>query len=458
MRRLLRNDKELMTGETRQQELDMANPSRLFNKDFLLLWQGQTVSTLGTQASTIAMVFWLKHTTDSATLIGLMGMLSSLPAVLLGSVGGACADRFSRRKIIIISDVVDGLVVGSLAALMFFLPGSTRLLVLAALSASVILAIVSAFFGPSISASVPDLVPEHRVPGANSLIQSSFQAASLVGMAVGGTLFRLLGAPILFLIDAISYLFSAGSEYFIRIPQTFPERAGNWRSLAREFRRDTVTGCRFVWNNAGLRILVLGSSVITFFTVPIIVLFPFYIEDVLKVRPDWYGFIMAAYGLGSLLGFVLAGSLNLSGKTRGRVMIAFMLLESIGFGTLGFISSAFVALGLAAGGGCLSSFVLISTTSLLQLRTPAEMRGRVFGLLTTIAGSISPLAMGLAGIVADLLGKNIPLIYMVCGACMVCVSALLPFNREYRKFLEFERALSATTQTSTAAAVVGSDR
>src|SRR6185503_2536248 len=97
------------------------------NRDFLLLWQGQAVSQIGSQISAIALLFWLKHATESPVLMGAMAMMSGLTAVVMGPIGGAFADRYSRRSIIIICDLVSGFAVLSLSLLMLFAEGARTL-------------------------------------------------------------------------------------------------------------------------------------------------------------------------------------------------------------------------------------------------------------------------------------------------------------------------------------------
>jgi DHA3 family macrolide efflux protein-like MFS transporter len=417
----------------------MKQPTKLMNRNFFLLWQGQFVSRLGSQVVLIALAFWIKHTTDSATLIGLIQMLSSLPAVALGPIGGTFADRRSRRTIIILSDVLRGVAVLSLAGLMFVVPNATGTILVWLSSVLVFTSVVTSFFDPAISAAIPDLVPRSRITGANSLGQLSFQLSVFIGQGLGGTLFRLLGAPVLFIIDGVTYLFSAVSESFITIPQTMPQKGSHWREQFREFKQDTWEGFRYVWNKAGLRDLIFVSAVLTFFTMPVITLLPFYVEDFLKVKPDWYGFLLVAYGVGALVGYLLAGLVKLSGQTRGRWMMACILLQSAGYGLIGLIQDPSTALVLAVLGGATGGFFTVNITSVLQITTPGEIRGRVFGLLGTLSGSLAPIAMGLSGVTADLLGQNIPLIYVSCGVIMTVLSLAVFLNQNVRSYLAYEQ-------------------
>ncbi|MFZ5918975.1 MAG: MFS transporter [Chloroflexota bacterium] len=420
---------------THQSKEMAAQPVKLMNRNFFLLWQGQFVSTWGSQAFAVAMIFWIKHVTGSAALMGLLQMLAGLPAVVLGPIGGAFADRYSRRQIIILSDLVRGVVVLALAGLVFLLPEATQLTLVALFVVAVLISSISAFFGPAISAAIPDLVPRSKVASANSLGQMALQLSLFIGQGLGGTFYRLLGASVLFLIDGSSYLFAAASETFVDIPQTMPRQDGGWRKQLGQFRQDIAEGLRYIWGQKGLRELVFVSAFLVFFTAPVIVLLPFFVEDTLQVAIDWYGFLLAAYGLGTLMGYLFAGALQFSAQTRKRLMILFIVLESAGYGLLGLIEVPEMALVLALLGGFTGGFVTVNITTILQVATPGEIRGRVFGLLATISGSLTPVAMGLAGVVADLLDQNIPLIYATCGVIMLLLTLWVSASREFRSLL-----------------------
>lgn len=411
---------------------------KLFNRNFFLLWQGQLVSQIGSQAFFIPMMFWVKHATGSATLMGLLMMAANLPAVILGPIGGTFADRYSRRRIMIFCDVLNGIAVLTLAILMFTAPNARETILISLFIVSIVVAIAGSFFRPAITAAIPDIVPKTKIAAANSLNQSSVQIATFVGQGAGGVLFQLLGAPLLFLIDGITYLFSAVSEFFITIPQAIPGKSPKWQETLNSFKTDTVEGFRYLWQRKGMRTLFAAATFLNFFGMPFLVLFPFYVEDFLNVGADWFGFLLAACGVGSLLGYTLAGTIQISGKTRSKLLITSLILMSLGFAGLGMIFVPLIALTLVFLQGLLSGFFNINVMTILQITTSSEIRGRVFGLLSTLAGGLAPIALGLSGIVADLTGHNIPLIFMVCGASLVTLSVIASASREFRDFLAYE--------------------
>lgn len=418
----------------------MKKTTRLFNRNFFLLWQGQFVSQLGSQAFAIAMMFWIKHQTGSASLMGLMLMISRLPAVILGPIGGTFADHYSRRKIIIVSDLLAGVFVTVLALFVFYFSNSTGIILAWLFSVSLLLGIIRAFFNPAITASIPDIVPKDKVSAANSLNQASFQISMFFGQALGGYLFILLGAPLLFLIDGITYLFSAGSETFIKIPQVLPEKRKNGENRLSAFKKDIIDGFKYVWLNKGIRDLFFSMAFLNFFIMPFIVLLPFYVEDFLFKTADWYGYILAGFGFGSLVGYGFAGTLKISGKTRSHFTLFSLILMSACLPLFSIITKAPPAIILMVVTGILNGFFNINVITVLQVNVPGEMRGRIFGLLTTITAGITPISMGLSGVIGDLLGQNVPLIYAISGIMTVILSILVSFSKDLRQFLSLEPA------------------
>jgi DHA3 family macrolide efflux protein-like MFS transporter len=426
-------------------------PVRLLNRDFLLLWQGQFVSMLGSQAFSVAMIFWIKRQTDSASLLGLGMMSQWVPAVLLGPFGGAMADRVSRRRILILADLVRGAAAIALAALVLLAPGRSGTILCWLLVLSAVMGVGDAFFRPAISAAIPDLVPESEVPRANSANRLALDLSTFLGQGAGGILFRLIGPGVLFLCDGVSYLFAAFSESLIRLPPpSLVRQATGWRQAGADFWREVKLGLRHVAGRKGLRYLLFLSPLDSFLMITIVVLLPFYVEDFLRVKPDWYGFLVAAFGGGSFLGSITAGATNIKGRPRAWAFLA----SGFGIGAaavaLGAVRSPWSAMACIFAAGAMSGFNVIHLLSLAQLTTPSDLRGRVLGLFETLGLSTMPLAAGVAGVVADLLHRNIPVIYYACGAALIVLVLIQAALREVRDFLAYEPPPAAAAEPAAA--------
>lgn len=412
---------------------------RLLNRDFFLLWQGQLVSELGNQVFLVAMLFGTMELTGSSSIMGLLMMLTSLPGLILGPLGGTFADRHSRRTIIIGSDLVLGLALLGLAAVVWWQPDSTTLGLVGLSVVAVLTGVLGSLFRPAITAAIPDLVPRHRISAANSLRQLSNQVSVTVGRAVGGVLYNTLGVALLFLIDGLSYLFSAVSEAFIRIPQKLPDHPpGPLRDTLESYWRSTLEGLRYVWDQPGMRNFILMVAALNFFFMPVFVLLPFYVDLYLGQEADAYGFIMAGFSAGAFAGSVLAGSLRLGGEARGRVMLWCLGTTSVSFLVLAYGRDLWLAVGTFVVIGLAVSLINVYVITLLQMMTPEELRGRVLGLEMALTRVASPLGMGLGGVLGDLTDQNLPLLYSICGGAPLLITLVMSRQRQLRAFLSWE--------------------
>lgn len=409
-------------------------PQRLLNKNFVLLWQGQALSQLGSSIFSIAIIFWIKHTTGSAGILGLLMMFSHIPGLLMAALAGGVADRFSRRNIIVLSDLTSGFFMLLLAALWKSDASSLGLLV-SVFAVNTGMSIAASFFMPALAAALPDIVPRDRLERANSLRSVTQQLCFFAGRIIGATLFRTLGPPLLTLLNGITFLLSALTETFIGIPQRIPPAVTTWSDLMASLKAELLQGFRYVWQSHGLKRLILAGAYTNFFTMAIIVLLPFYVEDYLAASIEWYAILISVFGLGIASGSALAGYVTLDGRVRARALIVLVLLESLAAGLLGFVSEVFTAGAIGFGIGTSMGYTTVHFLSIVQKATPTEIRGRVFGFLEMIAHGTIPLGMGFGGLVFDLLGQNIPLLFGGCGAALTIFVALIARNREFRDFL-----------------------
>ena len=132
------------------------------NRNFLFLWQGQVVSQIGTQLFQVIVILSLKQATESATLVGLLMMASTVPALVLGPLGGAVVDRYSRRSVLITGDFIRGLALTAIAGILWFGSHSIVLVVGSLFAYSLLEGSVGAVWQPASMSVVPDLVPQRR--------------------------------------------------------------------------------------------------------------------------------------------------------------------------------------------------------------------------------------------------------------------------------------------------------
>ncbi|HXV15052.1 MAG TPA: MFS transporter, partial [Candidatus Krumholzibacteria bacterium] len=289
---------------------------------------------------------------------------------------------------------------------------------------------VGAFFQPAIISVTPSLVPPERLAAANSLREASGELATLVGQALGGVAFRLLGAPVLFLIDGVSYLFAAASTSLAKIPPHAGDANEGTRPSVRQALRQ---GFAFLGETRGLKSLVVVATLANFFAAPFIVVLPFFVEDTLRAPSDWFGYLVAGIGAGGLAGYALAGSIQRA-RAAG-VLLACLCALSVCIGALALVSTRVQALALLVAVGVTGAVFNVGVVTVLQRRTPDEFRGRVFGLAQTLAMATTPVAMLLAGLVADATGRDARLVFAGCGAAMVVVTACAALHRPLRAYL-----------------------
>ena len=228
----------------------MARGARLLTRDFVLLSQGQLVSSVGDAVQRVALPFWALAATGSTAWVGTVVAASMLPKILLGPVAGALADRASRRAILVWSDLGAGVTMTLVA--LAAAQGKLGLWML--LAASVLVGVAGACFDPAIAAALPDLVPPRAVGRANATLSAGYTGASILGSAIGGMAYQAVGATLLFLGNGLSFFYSAASEMFVRFPAR--RRAGARPRPLDELR----AGLSLVWHNAGVRGLLVATG------------------------------------------------------------------------------------------------------------------------------------------------------------------------------------------------------
>lgn len=368
-------------------------------KNFILLLQGQFVSNLGSQIYDMAMLLWLKEISGSPAVMGLAMLLSNLPETLLAPAGGKLADRKGAVRVMVAADLASGLAVGIVVVAILLGPPPVVLIAALCLSNG-ILGLSAACFTPAASALVPALISAGGLEKANAAQRFSGVGARVLGQGVGGLLYGAAGAVGAFALNALSFFISALTETFIRPPvsrnppATPPARLPLWR--------DTVRMVSTVWRDRALRVLLLYIASFHLCLSCLPVSLPFYVENALGLADAWFGVYMAAYTVGIMGGFVVAGTLKRPAGRFARIAAAGSIVGLL-FGLLAASLNAWLSWIVLAGIGTGIGFIVVNLMTELQLNAePAEMGG-IMGAAHAVGGASLPLGMAATGLILSAL-------------------------------------------------------
>lgn len=345
------------------------------NRNFRQLWLGQVVSQMGDWFDTIALYTIILNLTGSGRDVGLLLVARFLPSFLFGPVSGVVADRFSRRTIMIWSDVLRALVVLGF----LFVRRADQLWIIYVLT--VLQLALSTFFEPAKTAAVPSIVADRELVAANAISSVTWSVMLTLGAAAGGVITGWFGTNAAFILDALSYLLSAALIFNVRLPKR-PKRERQKLSLGQALGiTETLEGARYVKRRPGVLALLLvkpawglGGGIMTLLAV-----FGERIFPVGRSAATGIGVLFAARGIGTAVGPIVARRLAGEGKNSMTVSIGIAFLIGgafyIAFGAATSFVFALIVLGIAHTGG---SILWVFSTVLLQRSVEDNFRGRVF--------------------------------------------------------------------------------
>ena len=379
--------------------------------NYRLFFFGQLVSVVGTWMQTVAIGWLVYQLSNSALTLGAVRFLTAIPITFLTLMGGAVADRFAKRRIVVITESTAMLLAFLLAALVYFDVVKIWHIALIGLLEG----ITDAFDIPTRQSFVVEMVGKDDLMNAIALNSSMFNGARVFGPALAGILIGVVGLTSCFFLNGVSYLAIVAAYLAMRLPATPP------RETRHSMWHETIEALRYVRSNRTLRAIISLVTVVSLFGWPYSVLLPVFARDVLCVGVKGYGFLMAANGVGALCGALMLASLGDSPHKR-----------KLFFGGLfGFSATLFVfalsrvywlsAAALAASGFFMIIFFATANTS-VQTRTPDELRGRVMGIYALAFLGLTPFGSILAGATARLTSAPFTI---ATGAIICALTALL---------------------------------
>ncbi len=368
--------------------------TKLWNKDFILMLQGNAVSALGDVLYSVAIGYWVYDITGSSALMGLMSSISMFMTMFLSPFTGSIIDKCNRKAIIVGMDVIRGIIMLIIGALAF----GEKLSVGAVMAAAFLASACSLFFNPAVSTFMLDIIPHDDMVRGQSVSSGLSALLNLIGKAVSGALVAFLGVPMIIVLNGISYLISAFTEVFLTVPKT--RQQGETVTLLR-IAEDFRIAFREVFHNPFLSLFIPCALILNLLGAgPMTLMLPFMLEKGFTV--DMYGYAMSTETFASLVAVVLLGIIKLKPRTRYLAM------------AIGFISTVFLSTGAYLAGSFpvvtvllfLNSFMNMLANSVfnasLMLALPEENRGAILGFVSAFSTGGCALSAVIFGVLGDL--------------------------------------------------------
>jgi len=390
----------------------------LRHRNYRLFLTGQVISTVGTWMQSVAMPWLALQLTHSGLLVGLVLAVQFTPVLLGSQLGGIVADRYRKRDVLLATQ--SAFMIPSFA--LFALSASGNAQYWEVLIAAAATGTVNLFDVPARQAFVIEMVGKQDLMNAIALNSSVFNGAAVVGPSVAGVLIGLVGVPICFLANSLSYLAAVAALLLMRnLPVLVREQHDqHWLQRLAE-------GASYARREPMVGLLLVTVAVFSLFAMNRLTLMPLFADDVLKVGAAGFGFLMASMGLGALAGALTLAFIPSLGANPmrqlwvGLVWVAALLIFSLSRVFAMSLVTLFVA------GYCQISFVATANNR-IQTLTPDRLRGRVMALYAQALIGVGPLGSMQAGALATLLNAPWAMAIgaLTAGAVLVAVRLLRP--------------------------------
>ncbi|PJE97620.1 MFS transporter [Streptomyces carminius] len=387
-------------SKTRTTAEEPARPSMFSSlriRNYRLFAMGQLVSNTGTWMQRIAQDWLVLSITGSATAVGITTALQFLPMLLLGLYGGVIADRYAKRRLLLITQTAMGLTGLALAALT--LSGQVQVWHVYALA--LVLGLATVVDNPARQTFVSEMVGPEQLPNAVSLNSANFQSARLIGPAVAGVLITAVGSGWAFLLNGLSFLAPIAGLLLMRSAELHViERAPRTKGQLREGLRYVRSRPELIWP------ITLVGFVGTFgFNFPIWL--SAFTDKVFEEGAGTYGMLNTLMAVGSVTGALLAAR---RGTSRMRIMVGAALLFGVLEVTVALSPSFWLFAALMVPLGVVSMTFIVTANSSIQLASDPAMRGRVMSLYMMVFLGGTPIGAPVVGWVTDAYGARIGLL------------------------------------------------
>lgn len=408
---------------------------KLWNKDFVLLLQGNAVSTIGDVMYSIAIGYWVYQTTGSSALMGIMSSISMFVIMFLSPFCGSIVDKCNRKWLIVCIDVLQGVIMLTVGILAYL----NALNVPIVLTAAFIAAFGSVFYSPSISTLMVDIIPRDDMVRGQSIHSGISSMIDLVGSAFSGAMVAFFGVPLIVVINGISNLYSACTELFVHVPKTVQQKES---VTAKGMLKDSLVAVKTIFSDKCLRIFVPCALLVNLLASGAFTLMlPFCMEKGFSV--DMYGYLVSIYSAACLVAVLMLGIVKLKPKTQFWFMsLGFTL--SVPCMIAAYFSQNFVLMCIFAfSAGFLNCVGNTIFDASMMLALPEQNRSAILGVFQS--GCVGGCA--LSAVIYGFLGELFPLyiVFTMGSVLSLPLMIFMCFHPRIKRFIQGQKTLGEET-------------
>ncbi|EJV71800.1 major facilitator superfamily MFS 1 [Bacillus mycoides] len=394
--------------------------SVLKNRSFFFMWIGSAISELGGAFGTLCNSILVYELTGSKTALSSMWLLYFIPSLILQLISGPYIDKWSRKWIMIFSQWMRASVF--LLPLVMLVTNSVEVWHIYVVQ--IIIGLITPLYTPASQAITPSIVSKEQLQDANAYIDGMTRLMMFLAPVLGGIVIHLIGMKLTLFFVCICLFISGGLLLFIREKRIKQELRKTWLEEFLHGFTYFFTKPVIVWLGVFLTFVQFGVGVTMVTNLP-------YIKDELSAGYAEYGYFMAGFPLGYVVGSMLVGKVKY--RSRRLLMLGGLFVGGLTYISLGLNNSIIIAIVIEIIAGICIAFFNVHNTTICQQTVPNNMIGKVFSVRLFFIRSAMPLGVFLGGILSEMWGVRI--LYFIIGS-IICVTSLIGILLPYFKFLD----------------------
>lgn len=410
---------------------------KIFNRNFKLMILGQIISLFGASILKFSLSLYILDLTGKAEIFATILAISTIPIIIFSPIGGAIADRFNRRNLMVIFDFLSSAIVLALMLSLFY--GNNSVFFIGVIMT--LLSVISTMYQPAVQASIPVLADEDNLIKANGIVSGVSALTGIIGPILGGLLYGLIGLEAIVIVSCSAFFLSAVMEIFIQIPFIKKSYSGH---IVTAIFVDIKEGLGYILNKNRfvLKIMFIAAGINLFLSPMILVGVPYIVKVVMGADSTLFGVtqgaisfstILAAIGIGVIGKKLRIDNLYLWFVACGLLFIPMALSVSLFGSNLGFwipfiIFTVSAMLILFA-----TTIASIFITTIIQKETPNELLGKVMAILFAAATCATPLGQIIYGALLDSFNDRVYITVLIAGAFTLIMALVAKITLSSKK-------------------------